>query len=277
MVKRWPQVSAAIAVLAAVIWILIGCGESASSAGGGQIKVSLIDSPMNADEVNVSISSIQVHKSGGGWVTVKEYKPALSVNLLEYRNGGSSLTLADCPLAAGHYTMIRLMLSGAEVVTGGQHSPVDLQDVAQTGVKCSGEFTIEDDQPTALVLDFNADRSFVHQGGNRYVLRPVLAMSPSNIASAVTGKAQLPEVFPAQSTDGWVANIYQPGHAGDPDYLVAGADVSPQDGSFRFDVVPQGRYDLQIVAKDRVIVTTKDVVVTAPATYLGVIAPPTQQ
>ena len=259
-------------LLALAVWALAGCGGS--SSGTGQLQVRLIDAPLTADEINVSIASVQVHAAGGGWQTLKEFDPPLEVNLLEYASG-QSLLLADEPLDAGHYTMVRLMLSSANIVVnpGDDPVPVDLTNVEQTGVKCNGQFTVESGQLLALTLDFNAGRSFVDTGGGTYMLHPVMTMSPDTDATLASGKVE----FEGQTTvpDNVTVNLYTPDHPGEVDFLVASADVSTTDGSFQFGMVAQGTYDLQVYQGDTAVKTVEDVIITAPTTDLvTIIVPP---
>jgi hypothetical protein len=271
--NRMSFAAVAFALLGILVCMLVGCGGSSSTSGTGTVQVSLVDAPLDASEVNVDIASVQAHKSEGGWEMIREFETPLHVNLLDYRTGGSALMLAEAPLDAGHYTMIRLMLVGAEIVVGGQRYTIDLQNVQQTGVKANGEFTVEAGQLIALMLDFNAGRSFVPTGSGGYMLYPVLAMSPVSIAAKVTGKVELRETEdgPAQTPVTDVAiNVYSAGHAGDADYLQAGATVG-EDGSFEIEVLAQGTYDIQIMQGETVIKTVEGISITAPTTDLGTI------
>jgi len=272
MLRHKLAMLAVIGVLAVAVWALVGCGSS--SSGTGRIQISLVDAPFDADEINVDITSVQVHKSDGGWYTLKEYNPPLYVNLLDYSTGGTSLMLVDVPLGAGHYTMVRLMLSGADIVIGGQSYPVDLRNVSETGVKCNRQFTVESGQLMALILDFNAGRSFVNNppGSDNYMLHPVMTMSPVNIATEVTGTVEFQDgssnllLLP----EGIVINVYPQGHAGDEALLITSIALET-DGTFRIAVLAQGTYDLQVLQGDTVVKTIEGVVITAPDTDLGTI------
>ncbi len=274
MQRNSLHVLSLVAALALVAGGLAGCGGGGGSSGGnGQIQVSLVDAPANADAINISITSVQAHSSEAGWVTIREYSPALQVNLLNYQSAGSALLLADAPLQTGHYTMVRLMLSAAEVVIGTQSFPVDLTNVAQTGVKCNGQFTVESGQLVALILDFNAGKSIVESpaGSTNYKLQPVMAMSPVNIAAEVTGRVEVKDAAGAAVAipDGTTVDAYTQGHVGDSAYLVNGAAVAA-DGTFKITVLAQGVYDFRVTAGT----LTKDltsVTVTAPSTDLGTI------
>ncbi|MHB0998562.1 MAG: DUF4382 domain-containing protein [Armatimonadota bacterium] len=279
MLKRCLSILTVAAMLFAFAWVLTGCGGSGGASGTGSIKVSLVDAPLDADEVNVSIKSVQVHESSKGWTTIKEFDTPLEVNLLDYRTGGNSLLLAESPLDAGHYTMIRLMLTAAEVVVGAQSYDVDIKNVEQTGVKCNGEFDVQSGQLMALILDFNAGRSFVNTGNNTYKLHPVMTMSPVNVASELTGKVELKDgetVLPIP--ENLIVNVYKNGHiAGD--LPVSSTNVT-SDGTFRFAILVQGTYDIEVaqgqVQPDETITytslyTQQGVVVTAPSTDMGTI------
>lgn len=266
------RICALLALAAVAAIVCVGCGGS-SSSGTGQLQVSLVDAPLNADEINVTITSVDVHSSGGGWKTIKTYNPGLEVNLLDYSTSGSSLMLADVPLEAGHYTQVRLMLSDAEVVIGGTPHDVDLANVAQTGVKCVREFTVQSGQLVALILDFNAAKSFVNNppGSENFKLHPVMTMSPVNIASEVTGTVKLEDSAHVQQPipEGTTVDVYPQGSIGVADALITGAVVE-SDGTFRISVLAAGTYDIRVTAGT----VTKDltgVVIRAPATDLGTI------
>lgn len=273
MVTKTARSLGAVFLVALAICMLAGCGGGGAGSGTGQLRVSLVDAPLNADSINVDIASVQVHSDSGGWVTVQSYNPSLSVNLLEYSTAGSALLLADVPFKAGHYTMVRLMLSSASIVVGGQTHAVDLTNVTQTGVKCNGQFTVADGSLVAIKLDFNAGKSFVNDppGSENYKLHPVMTMSPVDIAAEVVGKVELKDASDAvlPIPDGTTVDVYSQGHVGDAAYLISGATVAA-DGTFRIAVLPQGTYDFRITAGT----ATKDLLtisVAPPSTDLGVI------
>ena len=275
MLASWKKLLGLSVVAAIVVWAIAGCGGgSGSSSGFGEIELSLVDAPFDADEINVAITSVQVHSEENGWVTLVTHDPALPVNLLDYSTGGTSLMLADMPLAAGHYTMIRLMLESANLVIDGTTYQVDLTNVEQTGVKCNGEFTVGEGELVALMLDFNAGKSFVNNppGSNNFKLHPVMAMSPVNIASEVIGVVEVQDSeatvvpIPADS----VVDVYAEGYLLDPDYLITGAFIE-EDGSFRISVLAAGTYDMIVVLGDGTTLELPGVAITPPSTDLGTI------
>lgn len=277
MFKRCLSILTVAVLLIAFTWVLTGCGGSGSNSGTGSIKISLVDAPLNADEVYVDIQSVQVHNAGSGWTTVKEYPTPLHVNLLDYSKDGNSLLLAESPLSAGHYTMVRLMLTAAQVVVGGQTYDVDINDVKQTGVKCNGEFTVADNSLVALILDFNAGRSFVKTGNNTYKLHPVMTMSPVNVAAELTGKVELKDAQGAvlPTPDNLIVNVYRNGHV-EGDLPISSTTVDDTNGTFRFAVLIKGTYDIEVLQGDETngftsLYKQTGVVVTTPSTDIGTI------
>lgn len=272
-----PWMAAIVCMVTLTALMLVGCGGGGGSNAGTRIKVSLVDAPFDAEEINIAITSVQVHSTANGWETLKTYSPALPVNLLDYSADGHGLLLVDCPLTPGAYTMVRLMIESAEVVVGGTPHEVDISNVEQTGIKCNRGFTVADGDQVALILDFNAGRSFVVTGNGTYKLHPVMTMSPVNVATKVTGTvafqdaAQAPLPVPA----GAVVDLYQTGYLGNADYLEAGAVIDPTTGAFSIGVVAPGTYDLVVSYTDALLVvhtyTQPGVVVTAPTTDLGTI------
>lgn len=267
--------AATVSILA--VFVLGGCGGS--SSGTGRITVELVDAPLEADAINVEITSVEVHKAGEGWITLKEWDTPLACNLLEYSADGEKLMLADCPLASGEYTMIRLHLASAQIVKDGETFDVDLSNVEETGIKCNGPFTVEDGELMAVILDFNTERSFVMTGKAMFMLHPVMTMSPVNVASKVTGTVSFDDT--SILTADAVVNLYRNGSAGVQEDFVASACLG-EDGTFQMDVVPAGTYDLQVVylkpqaGGDPISLTftVEDVVVVPGATDLGTITVP---
>lgn len=258
--------------------VLTGCGGSSSR--NGHIQISLTDAPFDADQINISIKSIDVHKAGGSWTNVKTYDIPLKVNLLDYASGNPPLLLVDAPLSSGHYTQIRLMLDSAEIVKGADRYDVDLRNVEQTGVKCVGEFTVEPGQLCAIILDFNAGRSFVNNppGSSNFMLMPKLTMSPLNIATKVFGKVEVKDQggTPQPIPDDAIINVYAAGHIGEAEFLISTADIEPSDanpliGLFTISVLPQGNYDFQIVFNGTVVKEITGQAITPPEIDLGTI------
>jgi len=180
----WLMVSI-LAVLAT------GCGGSSSQAPGS-VHVALTDAPAcGFDKANVTVTKVRVHQSGSasekdsGWTDIT-LSPARKINLLDLNNGIIE-DLGEVPLAAGHYTQLRLVLepntsnsglANSVIPTGGVETSLDTPSAVQSGIKLIHEFDVASNQRTDLVLDFNACKSIVKRGNGTYGLKPVIKVVP---------------------------------------------------------------------------------------------------
>jgi hypothetical protein len=173
-----------------------GDDDAATGSGGtGRIEVRLTDAPGPYEAVPITIARVEAHRSGGaadadtdagatdagagdddsgegGWIVLVDTPQ--THDLLQLRNGVEA-ALGGRDLPAGHYTQIRLILSDANVVVGGETEPVKVPSGFQTGFKLNHDFHVEADTTYALVLDFDAQAS-IKETGAGYLLTPVLSV-----------------------------------------------------------------------------------------------------
>ncbi len=171
---------------------IVGCGGGSPTtpSGAGGTTVMLQDSPFSdAKAVLVTFSEVSVHLSGGDFVT------------LPFASGGSSRTcdlkrlvgaqdiLGTGPLAPGHYTQIRLVVSGAVIYfdnASGGSTPCAatimapsgksaLVDVPSGDLKLNREFDLTTAQ-TTITLDFDGDQSIKQTGNGKYMMNPVVSV-----------------------------------------------------------------------------------------------------
>lgn len=196
-----------------------GCGSDSGSpttAQPGAMSVSLTDAPAcGFDEVNVTVSKVRVHQSAtasdtdAGWSEVT-LNPARKINLLNLNDptqpNFALETLGQTPLAAGHYTQLRLVLvpnsggppfANSVVPSGGSETALDTPSGIQSGIKLIHQFTVNSGQRVDLLLDFDACKS-VHQTGNgKYKLQPVIKAIPF-VLNGIDGFLNL-SLFPNQT------------------------------------------------------------------------------
>ena len=117
MTHRKPNSATTCGWLTALLLsaLLAGCGGGGDGGGSGTLGVSLTDSPAcGFDEVNVTVSKVRVHQSGGasenagGWSEIT-LNGERKINLLDLTNGVLE-SLGATALPAGHYTQLRLVL-----------------------------------------------------------------------------------------------------------------------------------------------------------------------
>ena len=174
----------------AVAIFILGCSDSTSpETGQGQIKITMVDSPAEYDQVNIVVTRVEVHKAGAdstsGWFIIND--DTATYDLLTLRNG-ASVVLGDTSLDAGRYTQIRLIIgTGSNIVVDGVTYPLEVPSGAQTGVKLNHSFNIGEGQLYELLLDFDAERSIILTGSGQYKLQPVIRLVPLLISGTISG------------------------------------------------------------------------------------------
>jgi len=219
-----------------LLFFYTGCSEDNSTnpagSGQGQLKISMVDSPAQYDQVNIVVTRVEVHmadSSEGSWMVVNPVPHTYDLLLL---TNGASVVLGDTFLTAGHYTQLRLILGeGSNVVVNGDTLPLIIPSGMQTGIKLNHEFDIEPGNLYELMLDFNADQSIHVTGNGVYMLNPVIRVMPVVISGSISG-----QVLPLDAD----ASVW----------TVAGTDTIstfPNSGGFfGLMTLPAGTYDVHI-------------------------------
>ena len=235
---------ARIAALSSAAVAFIGSATLAACGGGGdpapppmgQLRIALTDAPgCGYDHVEVTVERLRVHRSAAateaetGWVEVPMAGPK-KIDLLTLNNGIVA-ELGQTTLLAGSYQQIRLVLAAnrgntlANSVTprGMTATALDTPSGAQSGIKLTHGFTVEPNQLTDLVIDFDACKSIVERGNGTYGLKPVIAVMPRT-GSGIEGVVDrtmpdLADVTVTAQKDGVVVRATRP--AADGKFLLA--------------------------------------------------------
>lgn len=186
--------------MASLLAVLVaGCGGGGGGGGGdaaptpGTLGVSLTDAPAcGYDAVNVTVVKVRVHQSSSasdtdaGWTDIT-LSPARKINLLGLNNGALE-ALGETPLAAGHYTQLRLVLDANtavppanSVVLSGTTAEIAIvtPSAVQSGIKLVHQFDVASGKRVDLLLDFDACKSVVKRGNSgTYALKPVIKVIP---------------------------------------------------------------------------------------------------
>ncbi len=208
MKKFWSCSNHLVWVLGLVATLLLAGCDSGGSGGGstpqaGVLGVSLTDAPAcGFEEVNVTVSKVRVHQSNSaddkaaGWTDIT-LNPARTINLLNLNDPTQPNfaldSLGETPLAAGHYTQVRLVLvdnnghsptanwvvlEGQDPGIIGNRIPLVTPSAVQSGIKLIHQFDVGSGQRVDLLLDFDACRSVVRTGNDKYILKPVIKVVP---------------------------------------------------------------------------------------------------
>jgi len=173
---------------------IAGCGSDGGGTQPGTLSVSMTDAPAcGFDAVNVTVSKVRVHQSSSasenaaGWTDIT-LDPPRTINLLNLNDALTLESLGETPLAAGHYTQLRLVLvdnNGNQptanwIVLSSTKAvkPLDTPSAIQTGIKLVHQFDVASGQRVDLLLDFDACKSIVTRGNGTYGLKPVIKVIP---------------------------------------------------------------------------------------------------
>lgn len=232
---------------------LAACGGGDGQASG-TLSVAMTDAPScGYDAVNVTVQKIRVHQSASagendaGWTDIT-LNPARKINLLDLTNGALE-ELGQTPLAAGHYTQMRLVLdanTGSSLANSVilTTSPANTNEISldtpsavQSGIKLNHEFDVASGQRVDLVLDFDACKSIVTKGNGKFALKPVVSVIPT-VLNGIDGF-----INPALLSSHVQVSAQQNG-------TVVRATVPNANGEFFLARLVPGNYDVVITADD---------------------------
>jgi len=175
-----------------------GCGgDGGGGTQTGTASVSVTDAPAcGFNEVNVTVTKVRVHQSdhasenAAGWTDIT-LTPPRKINLLELNDPTQPNfaldRLGETPLAAGHYTQLRLVLdrnTGPSLANSvflentTTEIALDTPSAVHSGIKLIHQFNVDSGQRVDLLLDFDACKSIVKTGNGRYKLQPVIQVIP---------------------------------------------------------------------------------------------------
>jgi len=227
----------AVFFLLFLILIFSGCSEDSTGPAGdnGRIRIYMVDAPADYDEINIVVDRVEVHKAENGgegeWIVINS-KPG-TFNLLELRNG-ASVVLGDTILAPGHYTQIRLIIGdSSNIVINGIPYDLEIPSGMQTGVKLIHGFDIQAGMIYELMLDFDAEKSIVATGSDKYILKPTIRLTAVALSGSVSGVVLPPDV----ATTIWTVS--------DSDTISTYSDIT---GAFKLMTLPAGTYDINITS-----------------------------
>lgn len=213
---------------------VVACGGGGDGgAAQGSMRFAMTDAPAcGYDHVWVTVEKVSVHTSAtatdtdAGWTDLT-LSPARRIDLLTLTNGVLE-ELGTLPLAAGHYSQVRLVLASnaagastpanAVQPTGGSVVALSTPSGQQSGLKLQAHTDVAPGQMADLVLDFDACRSVVKSGNaGQYQLKPVISVVPrivSGIQGAVTTTLTLSSTTISAQQNGAVVRSTTPDSSG---------------------------------------------------------------
>lgn len=227
------------AVLLTLIFavLLTSCSKNEnSSSGNAKLQVYLTDDPANYDQVVIDVKDVQINltnDTSGGWQSLSTVK-AGSYDLLKLVNDDDTL-LGSSDISTGMLQQMRLVLGPNNyVVVNGQNIPLETPSAQQSGLKLNIHQNITSGILYTITLDFDAGKSIVKTGNNKYILKPVIRTVFNAVGGSIRGFV-LPDsvttgVYALQGPD-TIASTFTGSNGG---YLIKGLAA----GSYTLNFVP---------------------------------------
>jgi hypothetical protein len=191
MKKRGVMVVTVVAILAMLVILIAGCATPEIAQAKGTLQIMVTDAPPEEEvtSINVTVESVEVHKAAAqqeqqqsatnstneeaGWLPLDILEGKETFELLQIQ--GIEEVLAVTELEAGNYTQIRMTISNVQVRLGDR----DPQDVTLPSgkLKFIHPFDIVEGQITALLFDFDAEKSVNVTGSGKIIVKPVIKLS----------------------------------------------------------------------------------------------------
>jgi hypothetical protein len=214
----------------------VSCQKGVSGdSNKARLQVFLTDDPGNYEEVVINVQDIRINytsDTSNGWQSLSNVNTGM-YDVLKLVNDNDTL-LADAELNPGRIQQIRLVLGNNNYVkVDGQVHQLETPSAQQSGLKLKINQDVEAGLLYKLLLDFDAARSIVKTGNNKYILKPVIRTSLVAVGGSLRGFV-LPStvntaVFAIQGAD-TVAGTY----TANGSYWIKG--LTP--GSYKLSFVP---------------------------------------
>lgn len=181
--------------VAAMCAVVVACGSSSTSPSGstGTLRMMLKDSPFSdAKALLVTFSEVSAHKSDapdGSWTKLPFAGGATSRTCDLKKLQTAQDVLGTGPLATGHYTQVRLVVTSAVIYfdsasSGDACAPTFSGLTGRTTnvtipsgeVKLNREFDVTSETTTTMLVDFDGDKSVRETGNGQFMMSPVIGV-----------------------------------------------------------------------------------------------------
>lgn len=242
----------AVSTVAAIVLAACG-GGGGDDAGVGTVQVSMTDAPACYKKVVVTVEKVRVQHSTDAGETENAWKDIVlpsgpvQVDLLTLTNGQLA-ELGQTTVEAGNYTQLRLVLADNPasgdplnyvVTNDDQTKALKTPSGQQSGLKIKGDFEVNADTTTPVLLDFDACKSIVVAGNSgQYILKPVVRLSERATASIqgyVTTTMTLAATTVSAQQGGQIVRSTTP----------------DAQGKFNLAYLPEGTYNVVITSDNR--------------------------
>lgn len=221
-----------VATFSAALFLTSCESEPTTSNGTSKMNVHLTDAPCNYDEVNIDVQGVEVIYNDSNRIQLTSVTPGV-YNLLDFNNGLDTL-IATEDLPSGRVNQIRLILgTNNSIMVDSTLQDLKTPSAQQSGLKVKFQTELVDGITYDVTLDFDACKSIVHTGNDKYILKPVI------------------RAF-VDATSGSIEGYVQPDTAVSYTYVIDNLDtigtIPDSTGYFRLSGLPAGTFDVNFDA-----------------------------
>ena len=226
-----------LSFLALSIWLLACSTDDQQTSF---LEVRLTDAPGDFESVNIDIQGVEVHSGendDSGWKSLDVQSGVY--DLLKLTNGLDTL-LATAELPSGQISQIRLVLGeNNSVEIDGDQISLSTPSAQQSGLKLNLHTNLQAGIKYILVLDFDAARSIVKSGAEKYSLKPVLRSIATPDGGSISGVIEplesAPTVYAIMGSD----TLASTGISDTGEFLIRGLPV----GTYTISFEPQEGFE----------------------------------
>ncbi len=235
-----------------------GKNDAGANSNYARLQVALTDDPGPYQAVFIDVQDVKINvtdDSTGGWQSLPNVH-AGQYDLLRLVNDDDTI-LADAQIPAGRVHQIRLVLGSDNFVKiNGQLIPLETPSAQQSGLKLNIQQDVIACILYKLTLDFDASRSIVKTGNNKYILKPLIRTILSAAGGSIKGNVK-PFNFPT------AVMVFRPVND-----TVASTFSSTVNGGYMVRGLAAGTYSLHFIPTD---ITYRDTVITGVNVVTGAI------
>lgn len=187
-----------VAVVSSVIsFAFISCNKNGLHKNP-TLQVYLMDAPGDFQAVYIDIKDVMINMTGdsvNGWQSLAGVHPG-AYDLLKLVNDDDTL-LANAEISSGKIHQLRLVLGTENYVKiegTSQLIKLETPSAQQSGLKLNIQQDVVNGVLYKIILDFDAARSIVKTGNNKYMLKPVIRAILNAVGGTIKGVV-MPNTF----------------------------------------------------------------------------------
>jgi hypothetical protein len=157
------------------------------------IRILLTDAAGDYQEVNIDVQAVEVIIND----SIIELETNQGVyNLLDFVNGKDTILVSD-EIPSGMLSQVRLILGeNNSIMAGSKVYGMKTPSAQQSGLKFNVHQDVTPGDTYSFVIDFDAARSVVRTGNEKYILKPVIRVFTEVLSGSIEGVVQPPEARP---------------------------------------------------------------------------------